>query len=157
MRASIANAVGLAALAYLASGCSQVDSKRTPKLITEPNAAGPERVELTALLPNVVLEEADGCIVARPKDAGRGRHVLVFPAGFRLGRTGEGGAPAILDATGRTWARLGETRTLGGGEVPGTPSAAAAGCAGPFWQVATTATSTLPVPKNLPPRQAEGQ
>lgn len=155
MRAPLAKAAALAALAWLASGCSRVE--RGPQLLTEPPAPGPERVELTALLPNVVIEAADGCIAARSAEAPGGRHVLVFPAGFRLGRVGEGSAMAIFDASGRAWARIGETRTLGGGEVPGPKAAADVGCTGPFWRVATTAAPTLSAPKRPPPRQAEAR
>lgn len=140
-----------------ACGCSQTgsDSPSSPSLITAPLIEAGENMQLTALLPDVIIGHDDGCIVARPSTAGPTRHVLVFPAHYELGRAGDGSL-AIIDPSGRVWGHVGEKRTLGGGEVPAPPSATNTSCPGPFWLVATNSPHPSSASQRPPPHPEGG-
>ena len=158
------------AMILIGSGCAGSQGEISPRgatLLTSKSPDGPGSTQFTALLPDVRLEIEGGCVVARASE-GQGRsHSLVFPAGYSLGR--QQGRAVILDAKKRTWATIGEHRSLGGGEMKQYEGAGVKNCAPPYWLVSTfkakrrpgQATGgpawNQPPPKLVPPRSRPGQ
>lgn len=145
--------IASAAIGALLTACSpgSTPSSHLPTLLTAPASRAGGNEQLTALLPNVTIAEQGHCVVAVSNENGRTRHVLVFPAGYKLKRATRDRPTAILDARGQIWAHLGEVRTLGGGEVPAPPAGALTRCAGPYWLVATHSVRSALAPKRPPP------
>lgn len=128
------NAFGFAiilAAVLTATGCTRPEA--TPKLLNSSanHATGSE--QLTALLPEVTIDDDCACIVARSEGEMPSRHALVFPAGYSLGSAS--GSAAVLDDIGRVWAQLGERRAFGGGEIPAPADVERSTCR-PLWRVA---------------------
>lgn len=93
-------------------------------------------MQLTALMADVELVGDARCVQGRTSAHGVvTRHVLVFPAGYRLDELE--GRLTILNAQGRVWGWIGQRRSLGGGEIAAPHAAIPDACGPPYWLVAT--------------------